>query len=504
MAAENILKSREVSTMIKQGFIPDPSLCFAPSRIVSRVSPSSSPSNPSPPPAFSDKLRSSPTLFEMMSESKRTVDKRHELQKRVSKILAEAPFNNLNGESVGDVKLTITSKDGFSVSMNVHRRVLAGRSRFFAEKLGQDGDVSHSVEICDCDDVEIYVETVVMMYCDDLKKRLTNEEVRKVLGLLKVSAAMKFDAGIVSCLEYLEAVPWSEDEEEKVISHLTQLQLHDSVTEVLQRISVEPSSSARSDEIFMRLLTSVLQAKDDKARREMKTLVSGLLREDTTAHGKHNRVDVSRETLYHLCHGCLSSLVLCLSEAASLDESRRDRGVLMGEITREADNMQWIAGILIEKKMADDFVTLWADQKELAILHSKIPSMYRYEISRITAQLCIAVGRGQILLPKDARYSLLSTWLEALYEDFGWMRRACRSVDKKLVEDGLSQMILTLPLPQQQALLLNWFDRFLNRGDDCPNIQRAFEVWWRRAFIRQYVTDQDHSHLQIAVCDDPT
>ncbi|KAJ4971730.1 hypothetical protein NE237_004829 [Protea cynaroides] len=358
MAAENILKSREVSVMIKQGFIPDPSLCLFPSKMVSRVSPSSSPSkpssnNPSPPPAFSDKLKSSPTLFEMMSESKRADDKRHEVQERVSRILAEAPFNNLNSGTVGDVKLTVSSKEGFRVSMNVHRRVLAGRSRFFAEKLGQDVAVSHSVEICDCDDVEVYVETLIMMYSDDLKKRLMNEEVRKVLSLLKVSAAIKFDAGIESCLEYLEAVPWSEDEEEKVISHLTQLQLHDSVTEVLQRISVEPTSSAQSDEIFMRLLTSVLQAKDDKARREMKTLIAGLLREDTTVH------------------------------TASVDESRRDRGALMGEIAREADNMEWIAGILIEKKMADEFVRLWADQKELAILHSRIPSMYRL-LSMIT------------------------------------------------------------------------------------------------------------------------
>ncbi|KAF8396659.1 hypothetical protein HHK36_018284 [Tetracentron sinense] len=507
MAAENILKSREVSTMIKQGFLSDPSLSFPPSRMISRTSPSSSPSrNPSTTAPFSEKIRSSPTLFEMMSEeqqreSKHSESKRCNLQERVSRILAEAPFQNPGWGGLGDVKLTISSIDGFRVSMNVHRRVLADQSRFFAEKLRQDGAISHSVEICDCDDVEVYVETVVLMYCEDLKKRLMREDVGKVLGFLKVFADIMFDSGIVSCLEYLEAVPWSEDEEEKVISHLGQLQLHHSVTEVLKRITAEPSTSVRADEIFLQLLTGVLQAKDDKARREMKTLMFGLLREDA-AH-QSNRLDVSRETLYHLCHRCLSSLILCLSEAACMDESRRDRGVLMGEIAREADNLQWIVDILIDKKMGDEIVKLWADQKELAILHSKMPSMYRYEISRITAQLCIAVGRGQILVPKDARFSLLSTWLEALYEDFGWMRRACRSFDKKLVEDGLSQTILTLPLVQQQALLSNWFVRFLDKGDDCPNIQRAFEVWWRRAFIRQHVAEQDNSQLQITVCDYP-
>ncbi|GAB4839468.1 hypothetical protein Ancab_028991, partial [Ancistrocladus abbreviatus] len=249
-----------------------------------------------------------------------------------------------------------------------------------------------------------------------------------------VCAAIMFDAGILSCLEYLEAVPWSEEEEEKVLSCHSELQLHGSVSEeVLQRVLTEPSTSTRVDDIFLRMLTGVLQAKDEKARREMKTLISRLLREyasDYKSYGQ--RLDVSKDILYHLCHRCLSSLILCLSEATCMDDSMQDRGVIMAEIAREADNMQWLVDILIDRKLGDEIVKLWADQKELSVLHSKIPTMYRHEISRITAQLCIAIGRGHLLVPKETRYSLLATWLEPLYEDFGWMRRACRSIDKKL------------------------------------------------------------------------
>ncbi|GAV71385.1 hypothetical protein CFOL_v3_14879 [Cephalotus follicularis] len=560
-SAENTLKSKEVSTMIKQGFISDQTLSFSsPSRNPTRpppppppppstttattsrayyYSPLSSPSKTvlnSPPPApstnstqltrthMSDSTQSTrtdstrSTLFEMMSEEHLRESRTQEenllkSRTRVEKILAEFNANAscccgfsfgcggycYSGLGSGDVRLTVVGRDGNRVSMDVHKRVLSEKSRFFAEKLRRERGVSHTVEISECDDVEVYVETVVLMYCHDLKRRLMGEDVNKVLGLLKVSAAIMFDVGVVSCLEYLEAVPWSEVEEEKIIFHLSQLQLHDSVTEVLQRVSCVPSTSTIADDIFLKLFTSVLQAKDDKARREMKTVISRLLKEE--ASDRENMLDVSKDHLYSLCHRCLSSLILCLSEASSVNESRQDRGVLMGEIAREADNLQWIVDILIEKKMGDEFVKLWADQKDLAVLHSKIPTMYSHEISRITAQLCIAIGRGNILVPKGTRYSLLCTWLDALYEDFGWMRRACRSFDKKLVEDGLSQTILTLPLLQQQTILLNWFDRFLNKGDDCPNIQRAFEIWWRRAFIRQYSAEQDNSHLQITVCD---
>ncbi|KAE8693141.1 BTB/POZ domain-containing protein [Hibiscus syriacus] len=179
----------------------------------------------------------------------------------------------------------------------------------------------------------------------------------------------------------------SKDEEEKVVSYLTQLDLHGSIPEVLQRVSSEPSTSARSDGILLNLLSDVLQAKDDKARREIKILISQLLGEDSL--DDDNRFDVSKDTLYHLCQRCLSCLVLCLSEAI---------GVLMAEIAREADNLQWIVDILIEKRMTNEFVKLWADQRELVELHSKIPTMYWHDISRITAQLCIAIGRGNILV----------------------------------------------------------------------------------------------------------
>lgn len=413
-------------------------------------------------------------------------------------------MNNDNDWGTGDVRLTIVAREGepegggettaFRVSMDLHRRVLAAKSRFFAEKLRRSG--THSVEILECDDVEVYVHAVVLIYCENLKTKLMGMEVSKILALLKVFSAFLFDDGIIACLEYLEAVPWSEKEEERVVSHLNQLQLDGSRTDdVLQRVIAETSTSSRADDIFLKLSTGMLQAKNDKARREMKILISQLLREETV-----DKLDISRDTLYHVCHRCLSALVLCLSEAACLDESTRDRGILMGEIAREADNIQWVVDILVDRKMGDEFVKLWAEQKELAILHSKIPTMYRHEISRITAQLCIAIGRGHILVPKETRFSLLSTWLEALYDDFRWMRQASRAVDKKLVEEGLSQTILTLPLPQQQSILLNWFDRFLNRGDDCPNIKRAFEIWWRRSFVKQYVIE---SQLQITICDYP-
>lgn len=476
--------------------------------------------NPMSPPPPTDKTRSSPTLFEMMA-SEPDVHPRTQIQsnnfapaghrnpsavvtvqdkqalamQRISEILSSrSPGNQFNDSSSSDLKLTLSSRDGISVSMNVHRQILVAHSRFFAVKLSDrwakqlrsatSNTTSappppHIVEIADCEDVEVYIETLRLMYCKDLRKKLMREDVPKVLGILKVSAAIGFDAGVLSCLEYLEAAPWAEDEEEKVASLLSELRLEGfGAGEVLKRVSIEVANNgveegSENEEVLLKLLHVVLEGKDEKARREMKGLVLKMLRENASQN------DLRKESLYSACEGCLKLLRQHFLQAAESD--LKD----MGQIARQADNLHWILDILIDRQIAEDFLKTWASETELAEAHSKVPAIHRFEVSRVTARLFVGIGKGQLLASKDVRGLLLRTWLVPFYDDFGWMRRASKGLDRHLIEDGLSNTILTLPLAWQQDILLAWFNRFLNSGEDCPNIQRGFEVWWRRAFWRR-------------------
>ncbi|KAJ6326723.1 hypothetical protein OIU78_013748 [Salix suchowensis] len=388
-------------------------------------------------------------------------DRQALILQRITNILGnKSPGNQFNDSSSSDVSLTLSSKDGISISMDVHRQILVGHSRFFAVKLSdkwannqQRMSVPYAVEIADCDDVEIYIETLRLMYCKDLRRKLMKEDVPRVLGILKVSAAIGFDAGVLSCLEYLEAAPWTEDEEEKVASLLSELRLEGvGASEVLKRVSVEATNGTEdggdNEEVLLKLLHVVLEGKDEKARREMKGLLSKMLRENSSQN------DLRKESLYLACDGCLQLL---------------------------QDHFLRVS----QRQIAEDFLKTWASQSELSVVHSKIPAIHRHEVSRVTARLFVGIGKGQLLASKEARSLLLQTWLVPLYDDFGWMRRAKKGLDRHLIEDGLSNTILTLPLAWQQDIFLAWFDRFLNSGEDCPNIQRGFEVWWRRAFWRR-------------------
>ncbi|CAA7036755.1 unnamed protein product [Microthlaspi erraticum] len=75
------MASREVSTMIKQGFISDPPLSFSPSRTTSLSKPPIS----SPPPSPNDSTRSrrsNPTLLDMISDEHNRETRRYQDEPR--------------------------------------------------------------------------------------------------------------------------------------------------------------------------------------------------------------------------------------------------------------------------------------------------------------------------------------------------------------------------------------------------------------------------------------
>jgi len=310
---------------------------------------------------------------------------------------------------------------------------------------------------------------------------------------LQVAEAIGFSSCIPPCLDYLEAAPWvGEDEEEKVVSSVLRLQSEGvGVNPVLKRVSSNVSKPPK--DTLSHIVELVLMSNEDRGRREMKSIVLKLLRENNSNSDCDRSPDICYETIYAWCRSCLASLLTHFRQAT---EPMNCKEPIAKQIALEADNLAWLLDILAERQVADKFALMWASQQELASLHQKVPAMNRYHVSCITARLFVGIGSGELLPLKDTRHLLLQTWLEPLINDYSWLNHACRSFDKKMVEEGIGSTILTLPLEDQQSILLSWLSNFLKSGDNCPNLQRAFEVWWRRTFIRPYAeprANQDHS-----------
>ncbi|KAK1300607.1 BTB/POZ domain-containing protein [Acorus calamus] len=392
-----------------------------------------------------------------------------------------------------DLKVVLSGKEGFSVRMSVHKNILAEHGSFFAEKLSTQSP-SPFLEIRDCEDMEIYVETIGLMYCKEMKLRLIKQSVPRVLRVLKVAELLGFHACMKSCLEYLEAVPWVGEEEENVVSSVLRLRSDGlGVSPVLKRVSSEVSNPP--NDTLAHIMDLVLKSNEERGRREMKTLVLKLLRENSLL--VNGSGDICIKSLYNSCRSCLDSLLCQFRQAAEpdSDKSLENTTPVARQISLEADNLLWLLEILADRQVADEFVVMWAGQQELAMLHLKLPIVSRHLVSCITARIFVGIGRGEMLPSKDTRQLLLNVWLQPLIDDYSWLQHGCRSFDRKVVEEGIGRTILTLPLEEQQSILLSWLGSFLKAGHNCPNLQRAFEVWWRRTFIRPYV-EQHQGILQ--------
>lgn len=85
-----------------------------------------------------------------------------------------------------DIKVVLLGNQGFTVKLSTHKSVLVESSGYFANRITEHQPLLPILEIDDCEDVEIYVETVGLMYCKEIKQRLIKQSVSRVLRILKV------------------------------------------------------------------------------------------------------------------------------------------------------------------------------------------------------------------------------------------------------------------------------------------------------------------------------
>lgn len=393
----------------------------------------------------------------------------------------------------GDLRVVLLGRQGFIVKLSVHKSVVKENSTFFAEKLLAQHPSFRCIEVDDCEDVETYVETVGLMYCKDLKQRLIKQSVSRVLRILKVAEQLGYKTCMESCLDFLEAVPWvGEEEEERVVSSVLRLQNEGiGVSPILKRVASDVSKPPK--DTLSHVLQLVLKSNEEKGRREMKSVVLKLLRENNKSApncSSSTSVDLCNDSIYASCTTCLGSLLFLFRQVAQPEFTQQPmelKDPVVKQMALEADNLSWLLDILADRHAADEYAVMWANQQELAGLHPRVPIVNRHHISCITARLFVGIGRGELLPSKDTRHLLLKTWLQPLIDDYSWLQHGCKSFDRKVVEEGIGRTILTLPLEDQQIILLGWLSSFLKAGDNCPNLQKAFEVWWRRTFVRPYM-----------------
>lgn len=302
-----------------------------------------------------------------------------------------------------------------------------------------------------------------------------------------------FSKGIKSCLTYIEAVPWNENEEEKLKNLFARFTFDEAISQdILARL--RPHNWNSSDDLTVQLIQSVTSSTSTAARKDMQSLVNGLLSKSSVY--QKDSSGLNKESLYQICYSCLESLVDLFEEAREPTDytgqavAVRGSKPLIERVSRQAENLNWLLEILVNNDIAEEFVELWAKHDRLIRMHEQASAMVRYELSRISAGVFIALGKGKVQCRGDVRSLLFRGWFSTMLLDFGWLQRCPKGLDLRSLEENLGRGLLTLPLRQQQCLFEEWFQFYATKGAECPNLIRAFQVWWRRSFIRSLVEPQ--------------
>ncbi|CAN6165766.1 unnamed protein product [Urochloa humidicola] len=415
----------------------------------------------------------------------------------VAPLVAARDEGAASGDAL-DLKLLLRGRDGRCVQMELDSRVLCGCSAFFAAMApaedaapsGGAGSGGKRIEVDGVDNLDAFRAAVELMYEPDPMRWLAAAGVSRAIDVLEVCSSIMFNRGIKSCLTYIEAVPWSENEEEKLKNLFARFTFDEAVSQdILARL--RPHSWKSSDDLTVQLIQSITCSTNSGARKDMQSLVNGLLSKSSVY--QKDSSGINKESLYQICYSCLDSLVDLFEEATESTDHTSQTLVVRGSkplierVSSQAENLNWLLDILVNNDMAEEFVELWAKQDRLIRMHEQASPMIRYELSRISACVFIALGKGKVQCRGEVRSLLFHGWFSTMLLDFGWLQRCSKGLDIRSLEENLGRGLLTLPLRQQQSLFEEWFQFYATKGAECPNLIRSFQVWWRRSFIRSSV-----------------
>ncbi|KAE8647462.1 hypothetical protein Csa_002905 [Cucumis sativus] len=217
-----------------------------------------------------------------------------------------------------DVRLNLRAKNGGCLVLELNSEALCANSEVFSElivkhkkDLGSNGSPSRSklcrIEVPEVENLGVFRETIELMFEDDISKRLSKIGVYRVIDILEVSASIMFGKCVASCLKYLEAVPWTEEEEEKLRNLFIKVKFDDATSrDVMARLRLLDSVISQQG-IASRLVWSISTCSNSIARNELKSLVKGLLCKSSVYEKDH--LDLSEEDLYAVFRTCITSLV---------------------------------------------------------------------------------------------------------------------------------------------------------------------------------------------------
>uniref|UniRef100_A0A0D9VYE7 At3g05675-like ankyrin-like domain-containing protein n=1 Tax=Leersia perrieri TaxID=77586 RepID=A0A0D9VYE7_9ORYZ len=322
------------------------------------------------------------------------------------------------------------------------------------------------------------------------------------LDVLPVALQLLFDACVEACTRFLEAVPWSAEEEARVLE-LAPLLPADEASDLLARITPPPAASpsaaggeaarSPSEAMLHGLIHSAIHGHPVPAAT--KAFVAMLLKDYPSRDCVQKVLDeafLSRlETVKELMGKYASP---DFRVAVDSDEREAIQRLNLQSAVLNVRHLLWLIERMVDMRVADNAVMLWSEQAALtADLQKLLNDVDMWKnitpglpvlVTRCTLRFANSVATGETVVPRQVRMKLVKSWLPVLNVCRNMvqpMQCGYKSPNCQELEETFLQIISTLPVPDAQELLQQCLGFSTRNVDDCPHLVAAFKTWFRRA-----------------------
>ncbi|GAY57309.1 hypothetical protein CUMW_178430 [Citrus unshiu] len=401
-----------------------------------------------------------------------------------------------------DAPYTVNSTAGDDVQIYLHSNVLR-RSKYFAALLSDrwlnpnpdtnnafDTDNEHKILRLNFgvssnkpNSIADHLAVLQLLYTDDFSSVINSVSV--ALDLLPVALEFLFEDCVKACVKFIEAVPWTEEEETRVIEVIPLLREEES-KELLSRFS--PNENCGEDMLHGLILSAI---HNHPNMAFVKAFVAKLLRDFASR-------DSARRVLERAFEESLKVVKESLEEYSSPDfrgdhnETEAIQRLNLHTAMTNGRHLLWLVERMIELRVADSAVKEWSEQ---AAFTADLQRAFRDDawrnivpglpavIMRCTCKLANAVAAGTTLAARQVRMKLVKDWLPVLIvckDNVSPLLPSHKSLYLEL-EDTFLRIISTLPMSDSQELLQQCLSFSTKNVEDCPHLVTAFNTWFRRA-----------------------
>lgn len=251
--------------------------------------------------------------------------------------------------------------------------------------------------------LQSYKTVLQLLYTPDLSNSI--DSVSTALDLLPIALELLFEDLVKSCVTFLESVPWTEAEEQRVLS-IVPLLKQDESQELLSRLS-PPTESDTSEEMLHSLVSSAINTYPNMAF--VKAFVAKLLRDYSSRESAKRVLEAEFEK-------CIGVVKESLEDYSSPDfrgdhnETEAIQRLNLHKAMTNGKHLLWLIERMIELRVADFAVKAWSEQ---ASFTADLQRAFRDDawrnivpglpavVLRCTSKLANAVAAGTILATKQ-------------------------------------------------------------------------------------------------------